>query len=119
MAAARSPGADAEEGEGMAKAAVLERETFEISRASEYFDLGELEKQTGQPRSRFGEVVLKELIDNGIDAAESAEIPPEIDITIESAAGNMILTVADNGTGIPPETVQRITNFQTRTSDKA
>ena len=49
--------------------AQLERTTFEISRAAEYFDAKELEAQTGQPRDRFAAAVLKELTDNALDAA--------------------------------------------------
>ncbi len=44
----------------------LERTTFEMSRASEYFDVTELQKMTGLTRERFGEVVVKELIDNAL-----------------------------------------------------
>ena len=42
---------------------ILNREHFEISRSDEYFNAKELQAQTGQPSYKFGEVVLKELID--------------------------------------------------------
>jgi hypothetical protein len=95
------------------------RTTFETSRASEYFNVRELQAQTGQPKERFATVALKELIDNALDACESAGIAPSITIAIAMAPAVMQMTVADNGAGIPPETVRRILNFETRTSDKA
>jgi hypothetical protein len=97
----------------------LERSTFETSRAAEYFNVKELQAQTGQPRERFATVALKEIIDNSIDAAESVGIAPLIDIEITGQDGLLCIAVEDNGPGIPPETVRRILNFQTRTSDKA
>jgi hypothetical protein len=47
----------------------LERTTFEFSRGIEYFDVRELQTMTGQPAERFPDVVLKELVDNALDAA--------------------------------------------------
>ena len=99
--------------------AVLERTIFETSRASEYFDAGELQAQTGQARDRFAAVILKELVDNALDACETAGLAPCITIDVTEAAGALQIAVADNGIGISAETVERITNFQTRTSDKA
>jgi DNA topoisomerase VI subunit B len=98
---------------------LLERTTFETSRAAEYFNVRELQAQTGQPRERFAAVALKELIDNGIDAAEASGIAPVIGIEITGDNSLLRITVEDNGPGIAPETVRRILNFQTRTSDKA
>jgi len=60
----------------------LDRRHFHISKAAEYFDAKELQAQTGQPASAFGEVVLKELLDNALDACESAGIDPVIHIGI-------------------------------------
>jgi hypothetical protein len=98
---------------------VLARTTFETSRASEYFNVRELQAQTGQSRERFAAVALKELIDNGMDAAEAAGIAPVIGIEITGDNSLLRITVKDNGPGIAPATVRRILNFQTRTSDKA
>jgi DNA topoisomerase VI subunit B len=52
----------------------LQRTTFETPRASEYFSSQELQAQTGQPPYRFASVVLKEIVDNALDAAESAGV---------------------------------------------
>jgi len=45
-----------------------------IGRAAEYFTARELEAQTGQPRTMFAAVVLKELVDNALDAAETTGV---------------------------------------------
>src|SRR5215216_4275680 len=97
----------------------LERTTFETSRAAEYFDQAGLSKQTGQVPSRFAEVVIKELADNALDAAEYARVAPEVEITAQEKGSALILSVADNGLGIPSKTVQKMLDFNTRTSDKA
>ncbi len=106
----------------------LERTTFETSRASEYFDARELAAQTGQPRENFAAVVLKELVDNALDACETASsessaeagtAAPEIGVEIGEEDGSIHLAVSDNGRGISPETVRRVLDYETSTSDKA
>ena len=97
----------------------LNREHFEISRSDEYFNAKELQAQTGQPSYKFGEVVLKELIDNALDACENASINPVIQIGISSTEDRMRICVSDNGTGISEAVIKSILNFSTRTSDKA
>ncbi|MFA5924726.1 MAG: ATP-binding protein [Methylococcaceae bacterium] len=95
------------------------RNHFQISRSAEYFDAKELQAQTGQPISVFGEVVLKELIDNALDACESAGIDPVILIGIATTEKRMRICVSDNGSGISESVLNNILNFETRTSDKA
>src|SRR5215217_2426249 len=97
----------------------MERTMFETSRAAEYFDARELQAQTGQPVSNFATVALKELVDNALDAAETVGIVPKVDIEVSTGGGLINITVADNGSGIPSETIHKILNFNTRTSDKA
>lgn len=96
----------------------LQRQIFEISRAAEYFTVRELQAQTGQLEENFAQVVLKELVDNALDACETAGVTPEITIEI-SSQDTITMAVSDNGSGLPPETIRRILNFSTRTSDKA
>ena len=103
------------------QAAVLERTAFEVSRAAEYFSLRELTSQTGQDKRFFANVVLKELLDNAIDAAEAAGINPKVSVKTEiiDQENNIVrITVEDNGPGIEPGVVQKILNFDTRTSTK-
>jgi hypothetical protein len=97
----------------------LERTHFNISRSAEYFDPKELQAQTGQPESKFGEVVLKELIDNALDACESSGIDPVIHIGMATMGGIMRVCVSDNGAGISEKVIDNILDFDTRTSDKA
>jgi len=96
----------------------LKRTTFETSRAAEYFDAHELQAQTGQPASNFATVALKELMDNALDACETAGVAPEVGIEVREEEGLIRLSVSDNGSGIPLETVRKVLNFDTRTSDK-
>ena len=84
-----------------------------------YFDVKELQKQTGQPSYKFGEVVLKELIDNALDACESAGINPVIQIGIATTEDRMRICVSDNGNGISEAVIKSILDFKTKTSDKA
>jgi len=100
-------------------AGLLQRTHFSIGRAAEYFDRRELAAQTGRDCDEFASVVLKELVDNGLDAAETAGDAPEIAIAVETDAGAIRLSVADNGPGLAPETLARILDFDTRTSDKS
>ena len=100
-------------------APALQRTIFETSRADEYFNARELQAQTGQPAERFGAVALKELIDNALNASETAGVAPALAVEVAERGDLLHLTVADNGAGIAPETVARVLNFATRTSDKA
>jgi hypothetical protein len=99
--------------------ASLGRTLFSTDRAAEYFTVSELQSQTGQPRERFAAVILKELVDNALDAAETAGVAPEIVIKVERTESELRVAVGDNGPGIAPATVGRILDFTTRTSDKA
>jgi hypothetical protein len=96
----------------------LERLLFTFSRAKEYLDLGELRTMTGQPQDRFSEVLIKELVDNALDAAEKAKTAPQVSIRLKRRGKLLLLSVRDNGGGIEPDTVKKILDFQTRTSDK-
>jgi hypothetical protein len=92
---------------------------FETPRASEYLSVRELQTMTGQPSARFADVVLKELCDNALDAAETAKTAPVLDIDVAGDGGLVRITTADNGAGIHPDTLRRVLNFHTHTSDKA
>ena len=94
----------------------LDRVLAVTPRAAEYFSTKELQAQTGQPASNFASVVLKELIDNALDAAESAGVAPEIEITANHDGEHIFLTVSDNGPGLPAETLDRTLDFNVRAS---
>jgi DNA topoisomerase VI subunit B len=110
--------------------AKLQRITFETSRAAEYFDARQLSALTGVAEHDFAHVILKELVDNALDAAEVSGERPTISVDVDSEStdsselgflesGLLRIVVTDNGPGIPPETVRKMLNFDTRTSDKA
>jgi DNA topoisomerase VI subunit B len=93
----------------------FERTTFETSRVLEFFSDKELTLQIGFPRHLWPIALLKELIDNALDACEMAGVAPEISITV----GPDFVTVQDNGPGLPAETLQRSLDYSVRVSDKS
>ena len=98
----------------------LERTYFEASRAGEYFDSRQLSTLTGVAPQQFASVILKESIDNALDACEMAGVAPEIDIVVvHDEHGTIHLTVSDNGPGIPPDVVRKVLDYDIKVSDKA
>jgi DNA topoisomerase VI subunit B len=55
---------------------VLQRETFRTSRLLDFCSERELVKQIGHDTDQWPLVVLKELVDNALDAAEEAGTAP-------------------------------------------
>ena len=55
----------------------LTRETFATPRAAEFFERSALQAQTGRSADEFAAVLVKELLDNALDAAETAGVAPE------------------------------------------
>jgi DNA topoisomerase VI subunit B len=98
---------------------LLERTAFGSSREAEYFDARQLSALTGVSQDEFANVCLKELIDNALDASETAGVAPEISIDVRVEEGVIQLAVSDNGPGIPPEVVRKVLNYSIRVSDKA
>jgi DNA topoisomerase VI subunit B len=74
----------------------------------------ELVAQAGHPPEDWPLVVLKELLDNALDACEDARLAPEVSVTVD----NRGITVEDNGPGIPAATVAGTLDFAVRVSDK-
>ena len=97
----------------------VQRTVFATPRAAEFLELRALQAQTGQPDTEFGNVVIKELMDNGLDGAESAGVAPVIEISARTDGEIVRITVADNGVGITADTVSKITDFDRLVSDKA
>ena len=92
----------------------LSRQVFELSRELEFFTEKELTMQIGHPKEFWYITLLKELIDNSLDACEVSDIQPNI--TIEQT--NEYFSVTDNGLGISPRTIKKSLDFLTRVSDK-
>src|SRR5215218_1078908 len=97
----------------------LQRTTFEISRAAEYFDARQLSALVGVPQDEFASVCLKELVDNSLDACEAAGVPPVVGVKVELDDEIIRLSVSDNGPGLPAEVVRKVLDYNIRVSDKA
>ena len=93
---------------------ILERATFRTSRLLDFCSRKELIAQTGHQPEEWPLVLLKELVDNALDACEEAEVAPEITITVDDQG----VTVADNGPGIPEATVAGVLDFTARASSR-
>ena len=101
-------------GKAKPKAHRIERVAIETSRLMEFCSRRELINQTGHDVWEWPLVILKELMDNALDAAEEAEIPPVITISI----GDGRITIQDNGPGIPAKTITGILDYTVRVSSR-
>src|SRR3954468_15799692 len=89
------------------KQSKLTRVAFKVSRLMEFCTRRELQNQTGHSVDDWPLVVLKELMDNGLDGCEEAEIAPVISIAVKPGS----ITIQDNGTGIKPGTIKSILDY--------
>ncbi len=94
--------------------AKLDRTVFRTSRLLDFASEKELTAQVGHDRNDWPLVVLKEVIDNALDAAEEAGTPPEVKVTVDETA----IIVADNGPGTPAETIDGVLDFSVRVSSR-
>jgi DNA topoisomerase VI subunit B len=92
----------------------LTRTAFTTNRTLEFFSESELTTQLGYGPKLWPMVLIKELVDNALDACESTTVAPEITVTIEDDA----VTVTDNGPGLPAAIVERSLDYRVRISDK-
>src|SRR5262249_3818135 len=99
----------------MATTAVLQREVFSTSRLLEFFTEKELAMQIGFSRDGWAIALLKELIDNALDACEMAGVAPVIEVSIEEDT----VSCRDNGPGLPADTLKRSLDYSVRVSDKS
>jgi DNA topoisomerase VI subunit B len=99
----------------MSATATLQRTTFRTSRLLEYFSEKELRVQTGHDPERWPEVIVKELLDNALDACEEANVLPEIAVTVTLEGG---ITVADNGPGLAADVVRSVVDFAMKVSSR-
>ena len=94
----------------------LERVAFKTSRLLDFVGRRELTAQIGHPPEEWPLVILKELVDNALDACEEAEVAPEITAQVNTATG--AISVSDNGPGLRPETVIDILDYSVRVSSR-
>jgi hypothetical protein len=94
----------------------LTRKTFTTSRLAEFATVAELIRQTGHPVGDWPLVIVKELADNALDAAEGAGIAPEIEVVL---APDAIAVTDCGGPGIASSTVASLIDYSVRTSSRA
>jgi hypothetical protein len=92
----------------------LTRVPFTVSRLMEFCTRRELVNQTGHDAFEWPLVILKELVDNALDAAEEAEIAPIISVTVKRGS----IVIEDNGSGIPAKTIDGVLDYSVRVSSR-
>jgi hypothetical protein len=92
----------------------LIRVAFRVCRLMEFCSLRELQNQTGHSVYDWALVVLKELVDNALDACEEAEVAPEIAVI----ANPGMIIVQDNAGGIDVSTIKSILDYTIRVSSR-
>jgi DNA topoisomerase VI subunit B len=92
----------------------LQRATLRTSRLLDFCSRKELIAQTGHQPEAWPLVVLKELVDNALDACEEAGTGPVIKVWVDGTG----ITVSDNGPGIPAETIEAVLDFSIRVSSR-
>ena len=81
----------------------------------EFFTDKELTMQIGFPRHQWPLALLKELLENALDACEMTGSPPDITVTVTEDT----VSVQDNGPGLPASTLEHSLDYMVRVSDKA
>src|SRR5215213_1352917 len=84
------------------------RRIFSEPQAAQYFHPDRLEKMTGRKSGDWHRVVVKELMDNALDAAESAGRVPVVGVAMDVDPSLIRLIVQDNGVGIPADVIERM-----------
>ena len=92
----------------------LDRQTFVTSREMDFFSKKELTTQTGHNVVEWPLVIVKELIDNALDACEETDVAPNIEVVADEAG----MTVIDNGPGLPEATLKAALDFSVRASNR-
>jgi len=93
----------------------FERQEFTTSRALEFFSEKELTMQLGYGREDWIRILIKELVDNALDACEQANITPEIEVIL----GEDYFAVRDNGPGLKESTIKGSLDYMARISTKS
>jgi hypothetical protein len=98
----------------------IERVAFTTSRLMEFCTQKELVAQTGHESYDWPRVIVKELVDNSIDACEEAEVAPAIKVTITTGKSGKPtrIVIEDSGPGIPTETITGIIDYNIRISSR-
>jgi DNA topoisomerase VI subunit B len=94
--------------------AKLTRVAFRVSRLMEFCSIRELQNQTGHSVREWSLVIVKESMDNALDAAEEAEVAPEITVVVDSDS----IVIEDNACGIAAETIEGVLDYTVRVSSR-
>jgi signal transduction histidine kinase len=92
----------------------LQRTALRTSRLLDFCSRKELIAQTRHQPEDWPVVVLKELVDNALDACEEAGTAPEIAVHVDENG----ITVSDNGPGLPAKVVEDVLDFSVRVSSR-
>jgi DNA topoisomerase VI subunit B len=98
----------------MAASPKLQRTTFRTSRLLDFCSRKELIAQTGHQPAVSPLVIVKELVDNALDACEDAGIAPAVTVTVDRSG----ICVEDNGPGMPCSVVEGVLDFSVRVSSR-
>ena len=98
----------------------IERVAITTSRLMEFCTKKELVAQTGHESYEWPQVIVKELVDNGIDICEETKIAPVIKVTIKTGKSKKPtrIIIEDNGPGFPPNTITDIIDYNVRVSSR-
>jgi hypothetical protein len=92
----------------------ITRVPFTVSRLMEFCNKRELENQTAHDHREWPLVILKELVDNALDACEEAEIAPVISVAVDADT----IVIEDNGPSIPVKTIDGVLDYSVRVSSR-
>ena len=92
----------------------LSRSIFKTTRLSEFASKKELINQTGHAVGDWPLVILKELVDNAIEACEEVGAAPFVKINVAADE----ITIEDNGPGLAAESVAGMLEFNYRMSSR-
>ena len=92
----------------------LKRKVFETSRLMEFCTEKELVNQTGHQKDKWPLVILKELLDNALDACEETGVAPIINVKVDATG----ISVTDNGPGIPASTIEGVLDYSIRVTSR-
>jgi hypothetical protein len=86
----------------------LKRETLEHPRECEYFSVQRLRTLTGLAESLWDSALLKETLDNALDAVDP--LPSKL---IDVQFNGDVLLISDNGLDISPHDLEAVYDFST------
>ncbi|WP_369335675.1 hypothetical protein DOP62_14190 (plasmid) [Synechococcus elongatus PCC 11801] len=95
----------------------MEKFTNRIDLRSEFFKEDRLQIQMGAVKQQWPIMLVKELVDNSLDACDEADprIAPEITVSVEYDR----FLVSDNGPGLPTETIESSLDYSVSVSSNS